>query len=218
MFAAARTMRLSSQDGGRRESPKIPHTPPSPEDAAARAPSEATAAQILETLAEVRTYLATEIVRNTNEVKLEILVVGARTAALELRLESTAVSHNAAVAQINRLTSRLALMESTLDDLGNRSRRNNVRLRGLPEQEGEGPQAAVATAIFKPLLPEVPEHLWHIERAHRALRAKWGDNQHPREVIVEWRQVRAEPLLARDQRRVLGGYFLPGMAPRREIP
>ncbi|CAH2278295.1 Hypothetical predicted protein, partial [Pelobates cultripes] len=70
--------------------------------------------------------------------------------------------------------------------MANRSRRNNLRLRGLPETAGEGPLQDLLHTILKPLLPDMPDHLWHIERAHRALRARRADQNSPRDVIMRF--------------------------------
>ncbi|CAH2322146.1 Hypothetical predicted protein [Pelobates cultripes] len=105
---------------------------------------------------------------------------------LEQQVESTVVAHNTATSYINKLSSRLTMAETTLDEIGNRSRRNNIRLRGLPEREGEGSLMEVVTAILKPLIPEVPEQQWHIERAHRALRQKRAEDKRPRDIIIKF--------------------------------
>lgn len=63
-------------------------------------------------------------------------------------------------------------MQRHLEDLDNRNRRNNIRIRGLPESSGPEDLHSILQTIFKNLLG-VPTSM-HIEmdRAHRALRPK----------------------------------------------
>ncbi|CAH2225079.1 Hypothetical predicted protein [Pelobates cultripes] len=99
----------------------------------------------------------------------EIHTLRARTTELEQRVESTVAAHNVATEHINRLTTRLEASEAALEDLANPSRRNNLRIRGLPEQADEGPLAATVPTILLPNLPEIPDERWLIDRAHRSL-------------------------------------------------
>ncbi|CAH2248574.1 Hypothetical predicted protein [Pelobates cultripes] len=64
--------------------------------------------------------------------------VGHRMTTLEQRQEMAAIAYNEVIKHVNSLITRLATAEVTLEDLANSSRRNNIRLRGLLEREGEG--------------------------------------------------------------------------------
>ncbi|CAH2277495.1 Hypothetical predicted protein [Pelobates cultripes] len=68
-----------------------------------------------------------------------------------------------------------------VEDLDNRGRRNNIRVRGLPEAEGESPQE-ILTGLFTHLLGEAAPEDFGIVRAHRALRAPRRDGL-PRDLI-----------------------------------
>lgn len=64
-----------------------------------------------------------------------------------------------------------------------RSRRNNLRLRGLPEATGLEDLADMAVAIFRSLPGiELPERI-ELDRIHRALGPKPTDPQRPRDVV-----------------------------------
>ncbi|KAG8584414.1 hypothetical protein GDO81_008823 [Engystomops pustulosus] len=72
-------------------------------------------------------------------------------------------------------------MARHLEDLDNRGRRNNIRVRGLSEVEGKEDVRATLQALFSTLLGE-PETQVKLDRAHRALRPKvMGGN--PRDVV-----------------------------------
>ncbi|CAH2249148.1 Hypothetical predicted protein, partial [Pelobates cultripes] len=61
-----------------------------------------------------------------------------------------------------------------IEDLDNRGWRNNIRVRGLPEAEGESPQEML-TGLFTHILGDNAPSDFGIKRAHRALRAPRRD-------------------------------------------
>ncbi|CAH2327284.1 Hypothetical predicted protein [Pelobates cultripes] len=101
-------------------------------------------------------------------------------------MEGTVKAHNMAADQVNRLAARVAEVELALEDTANRSRRNNLRLRGLPEREGEGPLQDMVLQILRLLLPDLPEEKWQLERVHRALHARSMVPNAPRDIIIKF--------------------------------
>lgn len=78
-----------------------------------------------------------------------------------------------------------ALQEQALrlEEMEDRSRRNNLRLRGLPEATGPEDLEDTAVAIFRSLPgTDLPEHV-EIDRIHCALGPKPTDPLRPRDVI-----------------------------------
>lgn len=83
---------------------------------------------------------------------------------------------------VNSLKAQVKLLNDKCEDLEGRSRRNNIRLVGVPESV-EGPRPTNFTAhllrdILK--LDEMPL----LDRAHRTLRAKPKDGEAPRPFII----------------------------------
>ncbi|CAL9691562.1 unnamed protein product [Knipowitschia caucasica] len=78
-------------------------------------------------------------------------------------------------------------LQAKTEDLENRSRRNNLRIIGLPENS-EGRDATAFMSQFfvevlqDPSFTRPPE----LDRAHRALRAKPADNEKPRPMLVRF--------------------------------
>ncbi|KAM9313358.1 RNA-binding protein FXR2 [Gastrophryne carolinensis] len=70
-----------------------------------------------------------------------------------------------------------------LDDLENRSRRNNIRIRGLPEATGPDQLRPTITGIFNELLCRPPDTEIVIDRVHRALGPRSPDPARPRDVV-----------------------------------
>ncbi|CAH2225339.1 Hypothetical predicted protein [Pelobates cultripes] len=73
-------------------------------------------------------------------------------------------------------------------------------------EEVEGSLIEVVTAIFRPLLPDVSDHLWHIESTHRALWARQGDDRRPRDVNIKFLSFQTKEALMRQGREGLITY------------
>lgn len=86
------------------------------------------------------------------------------------------------------------MLLSRLEDAENRSRRSNLRLRGIPETIDD--LQFFTTALFQELAPSIPiEHL-EFNRIHRALTRRQTDGP-PRDIIIKLHFFRTkEQLLA----------------------
>lgn len=73
-------------------------------------------------------------------------------------------------------------LQRQIEDLDNRGRRNNIRIKGLPKPDGVEDLDAIVTEIFNDLLDNPPSTKIDLDRAHRALRAR-GSSTSPRDVI-----------------------------------
>ncbi|CAH2272641.1 Hypothetical predicted protein [Pelobates cultripes] len=99
--------------------------------------------------------------RNTSpgDAQAEIPALGMRTAELEHRVNTT-------VSNLHSMDRQLGDLEMLVEDQANRSWRNNLRIRGLPEAPNEGSLVDKMAHYFKHLLPDIPEEKWVIDRAH----------------------------------------------------
>lgn len=78
--------------------------------------------------------------------------------------------------------SHIVEAQLNLEEMEDRSRRNNLRLWGLPEATGPEDLAETVTAIFHSLLDSPPPSL-EIDRVHRTLGPKSTDPSRPRDVL-----------------------------------
>lgn len=95
--------------------------------------------------------------------------------------------HGTAIQQVQRVTSvqaqYLIYMHRQVEDLDNRGRRRNFRVRGIPELV-EGPQLqSVVWAIFNTLLGRPPDAPIEMEWCHRALKPRGRDTDPPRDTV-----------------------------------
>lgn len=117
------------------------------------------------------------------DLRADIRVLTDKVTTLEKKEAHT----TEAVRQLDKIAwahnRHLIEMARNIEDLDNRGRRQNIRVRGMPEAI-EAPQLEPAlTAIFNSLLGRGKEEPIELIRAHRALRPRSQSDQNPRDVI-----------------------------------
>uniref|UniRef100_A0A087YRN3 L1 transposable element RRM domain-containing protein n=1 Tax=Poecilia formosa TaxID=48698 RepID=A0A087YRN3_POEFO len=121
-------------------------------------------------------------------------------------LEDNATASDARLLQVEKVCANLQKENETLRakvvDLEGRSRRQNIRIVGLPE-DIEGPRPSsffskLLTEVFgKDTLPSLPE----IDRAHRTLAPKPAPGSRPRPVILRFHRFQEKDLIIREARK-----------------
>lgn len=86
-------------------------------------------------------------------------------------------------ATVSTHTMQLRDIQRHVEDLENRGRRHNLRVRGLPESVDNTQLNATVSAIFSQLLESQCIEVINMDRIHRALRPKGRDTDPPRDVI-----------------------------------
>lgn len=120
--------------------------------------------------------------RDIQEIKTDIQTIDHRVTtgeSLTSALESRILSLEQAQESRDR---ELQEVQLHLEEMEDRSRRNNLRLRGIPEATESEDLAVTVTAIFHRLL-ETPPPTLEIDRVHRALGPKSTDPERPRDVL-----------------------------------
>ncbi len=77
-------------------------------------------------------------------------------------------------------------MQEKVTDLEGSSRRNNIRIFGIPEEAEENSTSKYVERLLKTELQLPEETELHIQRAHRALTRKPSPNAPPRSIIVNF--------------------------------
>lgn len=70
-------------------------------------------------------------------------------------------------------------------DMEDRNRRNNLKIRGIPETVEQGDLLEYATTLFKEILPDLTDLDVIIDRIHRLPKPSYLANQIPRDVILQ---------------------------------
>uniref|UniRef100_A0A8C5WGA6 LINE-1 type transposase domain-containing protein 1 n=1 Tax=Leptobrachium leishanense TaxID=445787 RepID=A0A8C5WGA6_9ANUR len=200
LFTPRRT--TASQDGGRPKSRPTSAGGSGDEDGGESdaGVSRADAVTIMSQMAEMRTFLAGEMDRNTKALQADILALGQRTSDLEDRTDELSGAYNSLIDHSNAMSHKVDYLETQLEDLTNRSRRNNLRIRGLPERAEDDPLGDFIVAMLRPLAPELPDHAWELDRAHRALRARSATDERPRDIIIRFLHFSTKELILKKKR------------------
>lgn len=118
-----------------------------------------------------------------SDLKIEIQAITGRIQAVEqtTALHSSKIRHQNLA--IDTHTRQLRDVNRHLEDLDNRGRRHNLRLRGLPETVDADHLQSEVIHIFNNILGRPREVPIAMERIHRALRPKGKDSDPPRDVV-----------------------------------
>lgn len=129
--------------------------------------------------ADIKSTLAAAIA----ELTIEVRAVTARV----VEVEKTTAQHSAVLRHVHHKvdnhTLHLRDLHRQVEDLENRSRRHNLRIRGLPETVENDNLIQTVTSIFNNLLGRPPASAIKMERIHRALRPKGRSTDPPRDII-----------------------------------
>lgn len=118
----------------------------------------------------------------TSDLKREFQELGTRIGTLENTLDDTITRTNQNTDCIENIHKRLDDALNKIDDLENRSRRYNFRVRGIPESFTD--TEAIVKELISYLIPDIPPHRMELDRVHRALTAPRPDGL-PRDIIVK---------------------------------
>lgn len=169
-------------------------------------------AMLAATLADHKTSLSSEFNAAFTKLESKLESIETSISAQHQRISSLEAAATATSEDMQVIKDKLATvteengkLKAKLIDLESRSRRNNVRIVGLPEDiEGTRP-----TAFFSQLLLDVfgedtlgkaPD----LDRAHRTLMAKPGPGEKPRAVVICFHSYQTKELVIRRSREMRG--------------
>ncbi|CAH2330683.1 Hypothetical predicted protein [Pelobates cultripes] len=127
---------------------------------------------------DIKSHLASELDKRLSGIKEDIESLTSRTNHMEARIKELTTSSQAHSQDSTYLHAKIEAMEESLEDLNNRSQRNNIQIRGLPEAVTMEGLHNVLKGLFKSILPEASAQDLLLYRAHRALRPQ-GHNGPP---------------------------------------
>ncbi|KAG8580053.1 hypothetical protein GDO81_007107 [Engystomops pustulosus] len=116
-------------------------------------------------------------------LRSDVTSLTSRVDDLEQAQSSTAMSLESIQDMIQQHHAQLHALQQHMDDIENRSRRNNLRIKGLPESVQPATLFSTITEILNGILGRPPNTPIEIDRAHRALRPLDLNAQIPRDVV-----------------------------------
>ncbi|CAH2319298.1 Hypothetical predicted protein [Pelobates cultripes] len=130
-----------------------------------------------ELVADLRSAIREEVAA----VRQDLTALEHRVNELEVQRLQAEQQQRATDLATSRQGNLLLELRRQVEDLENRGRRNNIRVRGLPESEGESPRE-ILEGLFTQVLGEEAPPDFGLERAHRALRSPRRDGL-PRDLV-----------------------------------
>ncbi|CAH2296395.1 Hypothetical predicted protein [Pelobates cultripes] len=108
----------------------------------------------------------------------------ARIQATESKTEEVMETVHTHEAELQNLRDQLRYLEEFNEDLNNKTCRNNIRVRGLPETVSTELLPETLTTIFQNLIPDAIAADLLMDHVHHALRALSTKSSNPQDVIV----------------------------------
>ncbi|CAH2248957.1 Hypothetical predicted protein [Pelobates cultripes] len=133
-------------------------------------------------LQSLTTTLTASLTSAVTALRTDMEAQDSRIQALETQAQATQRQASAADTALTRQGNMLLALRRQVEDLDNRSRRSNIRVRGMPEGEETENVVELLTALFCQILGNQAPPDIRFERAHRALRPRNRDGD-PRDII-----------------------------------
>uniref|UniRef100_A0A8C5QZ37 Uncharacterized protein n=1 Tax=Leptobrachium leishanense TaxID=445787 RepID=A0A8C5QZ37_9ANUR len=132
----------------------------------------------------LKTFIAAELEKTSRCLSADIQELGERTARLEDRSEQIITHCNTLAAHADAMEARVHYLEEALEDQSNRSRRNNICLRGLSESIPGDKLLPTLPGNVHRLLPGLPQVKLLYDRVHRTLGPRRDKNVPPKNVVA----------------------------------
>ncbi|CAH2315893.1 Hypothetical predicted protein [Pelobates cultripes] len=116
---------------------------------------------------ELRATIKADFHRIDGDLRKEIASVGERTSHLENKTEELCTAHNEVVDKLQKLAEENYTLKLKLADLEDRSRRQNIRFRGIPDVVSQDALSAYILSICRSLVPDLLDSAWAYDRMHR---------------------------------------------------
>ncbi|CAH2274863.1 Hypothetical predicted protein [Pelobates cultripes] len=110
---------------------------------------------LCEETADFKTHVAAEITKQLEGLKTEMATLASRTEQAESRISKITSTTQEHAQDIAYFHGKIAALEDGMEDLNNRSQRNNIRIRGLPETITQEQLLPTLKAIFQEMAPDL---------------------------------------------------------------
>ncbi|CAH2322195.1 Hypothetical predicted protein, partial [Pelobates cultripes] len=145
-------------------------------------------------LQTLSTNLHEAIRAEVSVLKIEVMAQEARICTLGGTLQNIEIDTRADTTAISRQGDMLLTIVRQVNDFDNRTRRVNIRVRGVPEaQDGEDAEE-VLSSLFRHILRNEASNNFQFDQAHRATRLRMQDGP-PRDLLFYLLQLKDRIML-----------------------
>lgn len=135
-------------------------------------------------LLSLRSSLHTDMVRGINECQREVKAIGHRVHQVENKMEEYTAAYNVIVEAHTAHGEDITWIKDKLADLEDRSRRHNLKLRGIPEDVPPTQLLQCVQTLFSTLVPEASAHDLLVDRIHRVPKPSFLPDTIPRDLLL----------------------------------
>lgn len=137
-----------------------------------------------EMLLSLRSSLQADMVRGITECQREVQAIGHRVHQVENKMEEYTSAYNVMVEAHAAQGEDIAWLKDKMADLEDRSRRNNLKLRGIPEDVPPNQLLQYAQTLFSTMVPDASAHDLLVDRIHRVPKPSFLPAEIPRDVLL----------------------------------
>lgn len=161
----------------------------------------ASEAFIKESLLLLRKSFLQDIAHMMSPTNKQLAEVTNKVTHIESKMAEYCTAQNSIADQVNDHSEEISQLKMKIADLEDRSRRNNLKFRGIPENVSNNNLTHFIQEFIKTLLPLCSERDIEIDRAHRLPRPKSVDPALPRDVIARIHFFNTKEKLLREMRK-----------------
>lgn len=137
-----------------------------------------------EMLLSLKASLHADMTAGINHCQREVQALGIRVDHIEQRMSDFTSSFNTMVDAHSNHAEEIAWLKNKVADLEDRSRRNNLKIRGIPETIPATQLLPYTQALFSTLLPSLSAHDLIVDRIHRIPKPAFLPENTPRDVLL----------------------------------
>uniref|UniRef100_A0A8C5R5S6 Uncharacterized protein n=1 Tax=Leptobrachium leishanense TaxID=445787 RepID=A0A8C5R5S6_9ANUR len=145
---------------------------------------EAVMSRMADLLGDLSATLTARLDTVAMAIRSDIKEIGERTNKLESKMAEFAEAHNTMAAQVETLEEQLKVTMLKLTDMEDRSRRHNLKIRGIPDAVTPSQLPSYVTDMFQTLLPDTTLDSLLFDRIHRLPKPPSAPTKAPRDVIL----------------------------------
>ncbi|CAH2223283.1 Hypothetical predicted protein [Pelobates cultripes] len=189
----------SDQDGGGSRSPT--HTSETGSDNESRQRLSVSETKLAAMLHELRTSMRTDFQAAVSDLRKDLLEVGTRVNVLEEKTDELCQANDAIVSKLQQLEKDNRRLTEKMADLEDRSRRNNIRVRGVPEKVTQEDLPSYLLRLFQAIQPALAPADLRLDRAHRVPKPTNLARDVPRDVVTRLHYYSAKEAILTAQRK-----------------
>lgn len=137
-----------------------------------------------EMLLSLRVSLHADIVSGVNQCQADVQAMGEKINHIEHTIGEYSISFNTLVDAHTEQKEEIVWLKGKIADLEDRSRRNNIKIRSIPESISAPQLQLYAQTLFSSLAPELSALQLPIDRIHRVPKPSFLPSETPRDVLL----------------------------------